>query len=155
MSSYSSLVSEQARTMGVGSVPVVEEDFGYASTDGKAIYVNPGFMSRIHSSAGEAGVRFILGHELGHIHHGMHKCGHGAELEADEFGARSIAGMQGGTEDAICGVMSELNGSATETHPASSSREQVALRAFRAAESAKEIDTKVPEKNIRRFPRTR
>ena len=63
MANLDDLVSEQARLMGIGAVPVVAENDGYASTDGQAIYVNPSFISSVESSSGEGGVRFVLGHE--------------------------------------------------------------------------------------------
>src|SRR5687767_13640813 len=93
MADLQKLVSEQASVMGVGGVPVVEDpDDNAASTDGKSIYFNSSFMSKIESSAGEGGLRFVLAHELGHIADGMGG-GHGAELSADQFGARSVAAM--------------------------------------------------------------
>ena len=134
MASYSQLVSEQAQAMGVTAVPVVEEADGNASTDGKSIFINAGFMSGIERAAGEGGVRFILAHELSHVHNGM--CGgHEGELFCDEFGARSIAAMGYG-EKVIHSVMSELNAEATETHPAASTRAGRATKAHSAARSA-------------------
>lgn len=128
MANLDDLVSEQARLMGIGAVPVVAENDGYASTDGQAIYVNPSFISSVESSSGEGGVRFVLGHELGHIAAGMGG-GHGAELDADQFAARSVAAA-GFDEKAISGVMSILPGDSSETHPGAGTREGVALKAF-------------------------
>ena len=59
MADLNKIVSEQARIMGIGSVPVVEEDTGNASTDGRAVFVNPSFMSKIESSGGEGGLRLF------------------------------------------------------------------------------------------------
>jgi predicted Zn-dependent protease len=117
--------------MDMNAVSIVENDEPYASTDGHSIYVNPQFMSKIDSSAGEGGVRFVLAHELGHVHNGM--CGgHDGELFCDEFGARSIAAM-GYDEKVIHSVMAELSSDATDTHPASSTRATRASQAHAAA----------------------
>jgi predicted Zn-dependent protease len=128
MADLNKLVAEQASVMGVGAVSVVPEDDGYASTDGKAIFVNPSFMSRIESSAGEAGLRFVLAHELGHIHQGM-AGGHSGELDADKFGARSVAAM-GYDFHSISQVMKHLPNETTKTHPGAGTREASARAAY-------------------------
>lgn len=153
MTDYSKLAKEQARVMGMSPVHVVEEDSGNASTDGSKIYVNPSFMSKVESSAGEGGVRFILGHELGHIHHGM-SGGHAAELEADQFGARSVAALNFDSK-AITGVMTHLGSTESSTHPASGTRETRALEAFRRASLGEDKDKHEVERRIPRFPRPR
>ncbi len=154
MTDYNRLAKEQARVMGMAPVPVVEESHGNASTDGGKIYVNPSFMSKIETDAGEGGVRFILGHELGHIHHGMSP-GHAAELDADDFGARSVAAMNYDTR-VIAGVMKHLGSSASATHPASSARETRALEAHRRVTGSGEKPNLADrERRIPRFPKHR
>ena len=128
---------------------------GNAATDGHAIYVNPKFMSKVASAGGEGAVRFVLAHELGHIEGGM-VGGPDAELEADQFGARSLA-MNGFEEKAIIGVMSHLNPSPTATHPAASSRERKALEVFRKQQVANSISEPMqdnaPKKDFKRMQR--
>lgn len=150
MADYNKIISEQAKHMGLSSaVPVIEEDNGFASTDGKAVYVNPGFMSKVESSAGEGGVRFVIGHELGHIAAGMGG-GHGAELDADQFAARSVAAA-GFDRKAIEGVMTHLPSDSSDTHPGSSTREAVAMKAFNTERvQIEEDDGSSKKKKIKR-----
>ena len=153
MPSYSQLVDEQAAVMGVTGVPVVEENFGNASTDGSAIFINRDFFSKVESAAGEGGVRFVLAHELGHIHQGM--CGgHEGELSCDEFGARSVAAKGFGSQ-VIHNVMGALNAESTATHPGAGSRAKRALAAHNDEETKREIEYPEKEKHVTRFPRTR
>ncbi len=133
MTDISQLLREQAQAMGMSAVPLVPEGDGMASTDGNAVFYNPSFMSDIESTAGEAGLRFILAHELGHIHNGM-TGGHRGELEADAFAARSLATLGYGT-DSIDGVAAHLNTSATATHPSAAVRASAAKSAHSTAES--------------------
>ena len=64
------LVDEQARVMGVQSMPVKTENKGSAATDRVNIFVNPSFASSVMSSAGSNGMRFVLAHELAHARAG-------------------------------------------------------------------------------------
>ncbi len=128
MADLNKIVSEQAKIMNIRAVPVVEEDTGNASTDGKAVYVNPQFMSKIENSAGEGGVRFVLSHELGHIAAGMGG-GQQAELDADQMAARSVAAA-GVKRSSIQAVMTHLPKESSESHPGAGAREDVALQAF-------------------------
>jgi hypothetical protein len=150
---YDTMLEEQAKAMGVSAVPVEEEEGGKGSTDGDTIYVNREFFSDIEDRAGEGGVRFILAHELGHIEHGM-AGGPEAELECDEFGARSIAATGFGA-GAIRNVMGALNQTATETHPGAAERTQRALSAYGKVASFDELEGPKPERRITRFPRQR
>jgi predicted Zn-dependent protease len=153
MSKYSRLVVEQADAMDMNAVSIVENDEPYASTDGHSIFVNPQFMSKIDSNAGEGGVRFVIAHELGHIHQGM-TAGPASELQCDEFAARSIAAT-GQDESVIPAVMRELNSEATESHPGSSERQERAMEAHEK-EVGKTVGGEMPrpkEKRITRFPR--
>jgi len=129
MADMTQLANEQAQMMGLSPVPVIAEAGGNASTDGSHIFYDPNFMSGIESSAGEAGLRFVLAHELGHIYNGM-AGGHEGELSADAFAARSLAKMGLGTEG-IDGVAAHLNSSATSTHPASTQRAAHAKTAYK------------------------
>jgi hypothetical protein len=151
MATIGNLAAEQANLMGTGAVPVVHEDDGYASTDGQAIYVNPSFISSVESAAGEGGVRFVIAHELGHIAQGMGG-GHSAELEADQFAARSLAAA-GFEQEAISGVMSILPSDTSETHPGSATREGVALKAFNSERATIDDDDtskkKVSRNNVK------
>ena len=151
MTDYNKLAKEQARVMGMSAVSVIEEDVGNASTDGSKIYVNPSFMSKVESSAGEGGVRFILGHELGHIANGM-SGGHAAELDADEFGARSVAAMNYDTK-VITSVMKHLGASESKTHPGSGTRESRALAAFSRVSVPEKKNLEADKRPIPRFPK--
>lgn len=120
MMNYQQLLSEQAAEMGMTAPAVVLETTGNASTDGRQVYVNPNWMARIEADSGEGGVRFVLAHELGHCADGMSQ-GHGGELRADQFAARSIS-RTGFGFDTIEVVGKHLNQEATSSHPASPQR---------------------------------
>jgi hypothetical protein len=136
MSKYGKIADEQARLMGAASLPVHEAPVANLETDGQAIWVNPAFASEIESSAGEDGLRFVLAHELGHAHCGMHHCGHHGEFLADEFAARSLA-LHGGDVAAIAGVFGMLDPHDSASHPASGSRASLASSVFQRELGAK------------------
>lgn len=148
MASLSKIASEQASIMGIGSVPIQNESDGYASTDGENIYVNPSFLANVEASAGEGGVRFVIAHELGHIAHGMGG-GHQAELDADQFAARSVAAA-GFDAEAISGVMSILPGEASDSHPGAGTREGVALKAFENERTQIDLEDDSKRKKVKK-----
>lgn len=144
MADLNKIVSEQARILNIRPVPVIEEDTGNASTDGRSVFVNPQFMSKIESSGGEGGLRFVLSHELGHIAAGMGG-GPQAELDADQLAARSVAAAGFG-QHAIQGVMTHLPGESSETHPGASAREAVALQAYKTERTYQDEDEHASKK---------
>jgi hypothetical protein len=125
---YQSLVNEQAASMGVSPLPVEEQNFGSAATDLSKIFINPSFAERVHSTSGIDGLRFVLAHELGHAR-GSAGGGHSGEHAADRWAAQSVAKM-GVSFEAITGVMSHLNQSATDSHPGAGDRVTQARDAY-------------------------
>lgn len=144
MADLNKIVSEQANIMGIRSVPLVEEETGNASTDGKAVFVNPQFMSKIESSGGEGGVRFVIAHELGHIAAGMGG-GPQAELDADQLAARSVAAA-GVNRSSIQAVMTHLPDESTDSHPGAGAREAVALQAYQQERRSHEDEDRSSKK---------
>lgn len=134
---YQKLVDEQAAVMGVQPLPVVTENEGSAATDMSHLFINPSFASELHQSSGEAGLRFVVAHELGHARGGAGG-GHEGELSADRWAAHSLVHAGLGPE-AIDGVMAKLDSTPTESHPGPAQRQSHARAAWAAAFDAKAL----------------
>ena len=124
------LVDEQARVMGVQSMPVKTENKGSAATDRVNIFVNPSFASSVMSSAGSNGMRFVLAHELAHARAGC-PGGHSGELAADRWATRSLV-RAGIDMEPVDKVMAMLHGPATKSHPGSTERAENARSEWQA-----------------------
>lgn len=149
MSTMQALADEQARSMGVASLPVQSQSDGNAATDGKAIFFNANFMQTVRSSAGDGGVRFVLAHEIGHARTGMGG-GHKGELTADRWAARSVARLGFGWE-AVSGVMRLLDPAASSTHPGRSTRACHAYAEWQGVSQSLEFKKRSSQENDEKF----